>query len=257
MSPVRWLSRLAAPGARLGALGEGYGVWPRGDRRRRPACRISADAFARARMDGLIEPDGQDWRISEAGLARLKRERAAAAPDFGAQHREIRPQAVFDQDGRERMLPVNIAGSPLIRYARAASSGGAPALDPVHVAAGERLRADYHRSTLSGPAVSDWTRVAAGRGCRGRGDPDDAPAFRLAAKDRVMNALEVAGPGLDRLLVNVCLRELGMERSERVLSWPARSGLPVLRMALERLAVHYGMKAPERVANPFRADEKV
>lgn len=66
-----------------------------------------------------------------------------------------------------------------------------------------------------------------------------------------MDALAAAGPGLDRLLLSVCLIETGMTKAERALGWPERAGLPALAMALERLAVFYGFKAPDAPADPF------
>ncbi|MFP4003568.1 MAG: DUF6456 domain-containing protein, partial [Alphaproteobacteria bacterium] len=50
------------------------------------------------------------------------------------------------------------------------------------------------------------------------------------------------GPGLADALLQVCCHLKGLEEAERALGWPRRSGKLVLAIALERLAVHYGMK---------------
>ncbi|MEO1037900.1 MAG: DUF6456 domain-containing protein, partial [Pseudomonadota bacterium] len=203
------------------------------------------------RSAGLIEPDGEGWAISEAGRAHLKRAGSVSSENpFADQHRDLGPHTVMSDHGRMETLVGDLSHSPLARYARRLGDGP-PALEPVHIAAGERLRADYHRSTMSARLTSDWTRSPGGKGRTAAGLAAEPPASRLAAKDQVLDALGAVGPGLDRLLVNICLRETGMERSERALGWPARAGLPALRIALDRLAVHYAMKAAGPRADPF------
>ena len=69
----------------------------------------------------------------------------------------------------------------------------------------------------------------------------------LAARERVHAALAHVGPGLDEILLEVCCLSRGLEAAERRLGWPRRSARLVLRMALSRLAEHYGLtEVPER-----------
>ena len=56
------------------------------------------------------------------------------------------------------------------------------------------------------------------------------------------------GPGLDDILLRVCCLSWGLEAAERELNWPRRSARLVLRIALERLAAHYGLKRRPRPA---------
>lgn len=253
MSAPTWLKRLSKPGARLAPDPRGgFAVFPGADRRRRALARLDEAALKAALADGLVEPDGDArWAISHAGLARLKRAEAAPERAYADQHRTLGAVEIETPSGRLERVSADLSASPLARYAKA--RGGAPAaLSPIQVAAGERLRADYERSTLSTSVTADWTRPPRGKAPRAPHDPAAAPSSRLAAKDRVMDALAAAGPGLDRLLVNVCLRETGMTKAERALGWPERAGLPALAMALERLAVFYGFKAPDAPVDPFR-----
>ncbi len=250
---LSWLVRLDKPGrflAPLPAGRAGHGVYDGPDRRRRPFAIASPRQVADALSSGLVEPGKAGIVITEAGRARLRRERAAPERAFSEQHAEIGVKPVIDPDGVIRELAANLSQSPLARYAKPAA--GRPALiEPVHAAAGETLRANYDASALRSPVTSDWTRPPMGRTGRGPRDPAAVPDRMADARTRVMDALAAAGPGLDRLLVNVCLRETGMGAAERELGWPERSGVHALRLALERLAVHYRLKTPDRVADPF------
>ena len=62
----------------------------------------------------------------------------------------------------------------------------------------------------------------------------------MAARDRVSAALAVVGPGLADAVLRVCCFLEGLEACERRMGWSARSGKVVLKIALQRLAVHYG-----------------
>ena len=101
------------------------------------------------------------------------------------------------------------------------------------------------------PVSSDWSMIARDKSTRSSQDPAASSDARIDARQRVMKALEAVGQGLDHLLIQVCLRECGMRSAETALSWPERSGGPALRLALDRLAIHYGMKPPGRSADPF------
>ncbi|MEA5400812.1 DUF6456 domain-containing protein, partial [Synechococcus sp. BA-124 BA4] len=57
--------------------------------------------------------------------------------------------------------------------------------------------------------------------------------------------------GLDRLLTALVLRDAPMSAAENELGWPSRSGAPALRLALDRLAIHYRLAPRAAPANPF------
>ena len=61
----------------------------------------------------------------------------------------------------------------------------------------------------------------------------------IAAKDRVMDALDAVGSGMDQLVVAVCIREESLAAVERRFGWAQRSGKTVLKLALQQLARHY------------------
>ncbi|MCC5994885.1 MAG: hypothetical protein JJU18_00765 [Oceanicaulis sp.] len=254
MSAPSWMKRLDGPGrvlAPLPAGRRGYGVFPGPDRRRRPLALARESEVREALSSGVLEADPAGWRLTAAGRARLAR--AEAAGDFAAQHRRTGPRTVMDRDGKERVAAADLdAGSPLARYAR--PQGGRPALiEPVHAAAAAILRQDYERSALMSRVTMDWSGQPGAGARRAPCDRADAPSSRLDAQRRVLDALAAAGPGLDRLLTALVLRDAPMGEAERDLGWPARSGAPALRLALERLAAHYRLTPPAPAFNPFSA----
>ena len=250
-----WLKRLAKPGRVLAPLPggrRGFGVYAGADRRRRPFATAPRARVEEAVSGGLIEADGEGgYVIAAAGRARLRREDAPAGEGFADQHRRMGRREVIDEAGRFSTVRADLDSvSPVARYARSRDDSP-PLLDPVHVTAAETLARDYERSALRSRVTSDLTAPPQAKTRGAPHDPADLPARRLDARARVMDALGAAGPGLDRLLVDVVLRESGVAAAERDLGWPARAGAPALRLALDRLAVHYRLKAPARTADPF------
>jgi hypothetical protein len=123
------------------------------------------------------------------------------------------------------------------------------------VRAGEKLRQDYERAHFS----QRMTARYAPRGDEGGGHwrfsdnhmarlQDEA----LAARQRVHAALDVVGPELSHVLLQVCCHAAGLEQAERILALPRRSGRAVLVLALTRLSRHYGFKPKLRHSGPSR-----
>ena len=149
-------------------------------------------------------------------------------------------------DAPPESVTVTLAESPLGWLSRRRDSRGAPFLGREEVEAGERLRADFERAQLGPGVTQDWRRfLAPGAGGSGlsaqeRGVDDGAEA----ARRRVMDALADLGPGLADAALRTCCFLEGLEQVEARMSWSARSGKIVLKIALQRLAGHYRRTEP-------------
>jgi hypothetical protein len=146
----------------------------------------------------------------------------------------------------ERSVVVNEAESPLARL------HFLKLIDAVQHSAGERLRQDYTLAQLEPRLCVDLTQMAA-FGKRGAVRDKFVGDAILAAKQRFAGAMIAVGPGLNDLLFDVCCALVGLEEAERRFGWPVRAGKAVLCIALDRLALHYGMVVRAPAYAPLRA----
>ncbi len=172
--------------------------------------------------------------LSEAGEGWLKRNEASDDP-FAAQHRLLCTRAIVDEQGRERAVTVNMAESPLVWMCQRGLIGS------MQCQAGERLRRDYTMAQLSPRLGVDWSApvVLGSRAAKPSAVLSDTV---LAAKQRFAKAMRAVGSGLSDILFDVCCDLNGLEQSERCHGWPRASAKVVLKIALDRLADHYGMR---------------
>lgn len=225
----RVLRRLASPRAALLPRGGGYAVARAPSGAAASRVTLGADfvtAFLRA---GWIAAAGPDrYVIAQAGLDLLAR---GGADGFAAQHRLLQ-DAVLEEGADRRSVKINSFESPLARLKARAL------VDGIQFAAGEKLRRDYTLGQLAPRMGVDWSApvVSGGRGA-GRESVSD---IALAARQRFNRALAAVGPGLSDLLFDVCCALAALERAEDARGWSRRSGRVVLKIALDRLAAHYG-----------------
>jgi len=132
--------------------------------------------------------------------------------------------------GKRRTVTVNLAESPTAwLYARGH-------LEERLFDAAERLRADYERAQLAPSITMRWDPVRV----KTTGDVGlTAGERQIAAKARFDGAIAAAGKGLEDVLWRVVCAGETLPDAERALSWPARSGKLVLRIALDRVADFY------------------
>lgn len=217
----RVLRKLAATRASLFARGTGFGLG-RGAESRITVTAELVQAFAR---EGWIVPDGPGrYVIAAPGRDFLARESGG----FAAQHRELQDQAL-----ENHRVTVNTAESPL---ARLKARG---LVDGVQFAAGEKLRRDFTLAQLTPRMGVNWEAPVVS-GSRGAGT-DSISEIAMAARQRLNRALAAMGPELAHLLFDVCCHLMVLEVAEDTRGWAKRSGRVVLKIALDRLAAHYGM----------------
>ena len=195
------------------------------------------------------------YKITTTGRACLKRllevDRASrakkmgfadAATPFRAQHQEMSERPVMDQDGAgEKVVRFNLAESPLLILGRKKDRSGVAYLTADLIEAGERLREDFELAQMGPRTTQNWESFL----CSGTtggfsgNSPSEGPA---AARERVSKAMSVLGPGLSDVALRVCCFLEGLEAAEKRLGWSARSGKVVLKIALQRLALHYQLR---------------
>jgi hypothetical protein len=220
------LRRLAA-GARLERRGDGHVLMGKRAGRAVPAALVS---LLRAR-EWLCE-EGGVLVASRVGLAWLSRSQAGGDP-FAAQHRVLNTRLIKDDRGRDCYVVVNAAESP-IGFLRQRGL-----ISHLQFEAGEKLRRDFTMAQLTPRMGVDYSAPVGRRSAK----PETLiTETALAAKQRFNRALRAAGPGLSDVLFDVCCILRGLEESERARNWPRASGKVVLRLALDRLIEHYGMR---------------
>jgi len=144
-------------------------------------------------------------------------------------NRMLSPADAIDR----RQVTVNLAESPLAWLVRR------DMVTAAQFEAGERLRHDFMLAGQAPRITMRWDPAPISRAAAGGLDPTTA---QLAARQRFEAAASSAGPGLaDVLWRVVCLGE-GLETAERALGWPSRAGKLVLKLALDRLVAHYGIR---------------
>jgi hypothetical protein len=188
-------------------------------------------------------------RLTDAGRAFLRRDaagRSAEIDGFRAQHDEIARRAATSASPS---VLINESESPLAWLARRKGVDGKPFLAPAQVEAGERFRRDIEQAQLLQRVTANWdASMAASRRDAGAGFV--VSDLAIDARKRLTRAYDALGGELGDLLTDVCGYLKGLETVERERGWPARSGKVALRIALDRLAAHYGIaslaRGPER-----------
>jgi hypothetical protein len=182
--------------------------------------------------------------LTAAGRAHLARSAlkhsASGVDPFLGQHLSLEQREVVLPQGRAGVT-VNDAESPLAWLARRKGRDGRPLIEPVHLQAGERLRADFTRAQLMPRTTSNWNAPIARDG-RTSNTSATFTETMIAARQRVRHALEAVGPEFAGLLLDLCCFLKGLEEIEHARGWPSRSAKVVLQLGLERLARHYGLR---------------
>ncbi len=196
-------------------------------------------------VEELGSASRRGFRISEAGLARSKRGTAGRDGAFAAQHQDLVEEQI-QVEGRKATLTVNASESPLGWLRRRKGIDGEPLIDHACFEAGERLRRDLTFASMLPRVTANWNGAVSQKGYAGIRDPASATDMAIAARQRAARAFEAVGPDFADLLIDLCGFLKGLEKIERDRAWPPRSGKVVVKLALRRLADHYGLRPAAR-----------
>ena len=237
---ARALERLAAPRCVLAPdRTGGFGVFPNGNRRRRPVVRVAAADMRELFSSGAIEATGQNtYVLSAAGRARVAREQSAPDEAYAAQHQPIIDRPVMGGDGDVRIARGYDTDRLLRRLSLLRDGAGRPWLDGAELTAAARLKADWERGEIGMVRGSDWSAPPKGSTARA-GGMDGVLAAHCDARRRVNDALAKLAAPLRGVVERVVLREEGLDAMERAEAWPTRSGKIALKLALAQLAAGY------------------
>lgn len=124
--------------------------------------------------------------------------------------------------------------TPLEMLSRRIDKSGKPFLSKGLQKAGARLKEDFEISNFGTLPISDIDVIVSGK-CD-LGNLDDLQSL---ACENVKSAIKTLGPGLSEIALRCCCFQQGLETAEKEIGWSARSGKIVLRIALQRLRLHY------------------
>jgi len=263
----RILRRLAETKTALAALpsNETFGIFSARNKWQRPVLQCDqtyVEAFVRKEWlkpiandhPGALAGAAPRYDLTNIGLAYLKRSLSGSDP-FAAQHRIMEDKSIKEDNRSRRNVRVNAAETPLGWLRSRKGTGGKALLTTAEYEAGERLREDFTKAGLTARVTADWSLApgTAPKGGGARAGQLEITDMALAARQRFFKAVEAAGPGLSDVLIEVCCHLNGLEDAERGLGWPQRSAKLVLKIALGRLAVHYGLVPAEGRAGRMRS----
>jgi hypothetical protein len=190
-------------------------------------------------------PGRERLEITAAGRAYLRRAGAGPGePAFLVQHTTL-SRGMVDVETERASVLIDADESPLDWLRRRKDVDGRPFLDPAASEAGERLRRDLTTASILPRVTASWDPAIDRGGSRGN-EAAEFTEVTVAARQRVGRALKDVGEDFADLLIDVCGFLKGLEIVERERGWPLRSGKIVVRLALWRLAEHYGLEREAR-----------
>lgn len=260
-SAKKYLRRLSEPGAFL-LIAQGTekaGIFCASNEHKRPIAMLPVDMAAEFLRQDWIKGitrgnNSMRYRITDVGRSYLRRalsedapspgERGGSISPFRDQH-QARGEKLFSNPltGKPESREINLGESPIGWLTKRKGPDGKPFLTPEEVEAAERLRRDFELAQMGPSVAQNWQKfLTPGDKYSGTPVPRGAGEGTLMARDRFMKALTVIGPGLADIAMRSCCFLEGLEACERRMGWSARSGKVVLKLALQRLADHYGLK---------------
>ena len=135
----------------------------------------------------------------------------------------------------EASAPVRLVDSPMENLARRKDNEGRPFLERDLIKAGLRLHEEFRLTGCEAQIETYLDDLL----CQRRSyELPQMPAERRAL-EQFRATVDDLGPGLAEVAVRCCCFEQGLEKTEQIMGWSARSGKIVLRIALQRLKRYY------------------
>lgn len=182
-------------------------------------------------------------RKQKPGLGKLKDRRLTLdETPIQSRHRLTGSRMMRSDQGELVECRVNLGESPLGWLSHRKDTNGQPFLAAYHVEAGDRLRADFTKGQVTPVMTQNWGAVPRDKNRAGPSAGLTLGEASLAARQRFEKAVQAMGPDLADIVVRTCCYLQGMEAAEKEHGWPARSGKVILKLALDRLANHYGLE---------------
>ena len=233
--------KLSAANAYLEAVSDDtYGLFRDGQKSTKPQVRFEAAMVLAWRQAELLHGEGV-LHLSALGRAHLRRFQAAG--DFVAQHKQVQAAAHNGALSQTQTTP--------LQWLQARRQDSRFGLQDIEFEAGYRLSKDYDGAAYQPRQTMDWQRPAFVDASAASGEPHFAGSL-LDARKRLDAALAYVGPGLADVAIAICCAEVGLEDCERGFELPKRSGKLMLKIALMRLSVHYGLQSAAAAAASFR-----
>lgn len=152
---------------------------------------------------------------------------------------------------------VNEAESPLAWLHSRTRADGGKLIDDAAFLAGERFRRDVTQAAMLPSVTTNWSRMEAASSRASLRDPAMASDAVIAARQRVRAAFQILGRDMGHFVLDICGFLVPLQQAEMQRSWPARSGKLVLKLALARLASHYGISDTATGRSSGRAGDRV
>jgi len=225
---------------------DAYVIVPRGDRRCRPIGWVERETLAGLLACGSVVKKDETY-VLDAGYQHrnLTAKTHGNRDAYANQHREMETRDIYHPDGIKRPARINSHLSVLIRLANTKDKTGQSFLQPDEIEAAQRFATDYDRSMMATIAAQSYS----GMSTRDRGSTNTAEHISISALDarkRVMEVLEIVGPGLDKTLTALCGSDMTIGALEMSENWAKGSGKTVFKLALSRLSAYYGCRAGVR-----------
>lgn len=210
-------------------------VFPRGDKRKRPAFWLTCEDFTRLERSGVLQETPRGFVVKDEVSRRMRR-------GVSGQHSDTEERDVYLPDGSLRKAAFNTRSSALERLARKRGRDGRLILNAAEIEAGRRLAQDYARAGYGDIRTQNFESPSVDGGDR-NGATEKRLLASMTAKTRYLAARHALGEGLESAVVAVCCRDEDLSAVERAENWAKASGLSILKIGSSRLVTLYGTNA--------------